>query len=173
MILFTWKLDWWKHTGWPAKHGRVFLVSCDASVCYWKVAYTGRVMFIKYQKNMAMFNWSPCNKNFLEFTFLSDKNSSASVKTSDLKSKIRFSVPILCEYLSLMKTGSSGWRTVSTKKRIKSSWLNANFSSWWRFLRKMPRRFVYKDSDVLFPSESSRSMISKMYSPEASWTKNM
>ena len=44
-------------TGWPVKHGRVFFsVQCTRV----QKRTLDKSFFTRYQKNMAMFNWSPC-----------------------------------------------------------------------------------------------------------------
>ena len=57
------RADEYRYTGWPVKHGRVFLVpwkkwlfqcTCEQWCKLDKSVYT------RYQKNTAMFIWSPC-----------------------------------------------------------------------------------------------------------------
>ena len=52
------------YTGWPAKHGRIFLVLCKTLLVQCTPLYTctmDKSHLPTSQKNTAIFNWSPCD----------------------------------------------------------------------------------------------------------------
>ena len=66
-ITFTWHLYVFYQsslpTVWPVKQGRVFLVPCKKGLVQCTLLYKctlDKSLFTRYQKHMAMFNWSPC-----------------------------------------------------------------------------------------------------------------
>ena len=76
------------YTGWPVKHGRVFLVPWKKrrfsvqiySGVHWKV---DKALFSKYQKHTAMFNWSPCTGSSSNEVFEQDSSDDEEKENAD------------------------------------------------------------------------------------------